>query len=108
MLGQPASSHTVCRPPVRTRAFSSVNWGPIRALVRIHGGLDSIGVSALRTSSRSSLRPSEFTPAGVVVTWPLYAPADTPAGVAELHGGLPTCLAWSSATMRSAGACQLR
>src|SRR5215207_8252434 len=65
MLGQPASSHTVCRPPVRTSDLSSVYCGPVRALVRIHGGLRSIGLSALRTSSRSSLRPS-----GAIVTSP--------------------------------------
>src|SRR4051812_39613427 len=63
MLGQPASSHTVCSPPVRTSDLSSVYCGPIRARVRIHGGLLSIGVSALRTSRRSSLRPS-----GAIVT----------------------------------------
>ena len=32
--------------------------GPILARVLIHSGLRSIGVSALRTSRRSSLRPS--------------------------------------------------
>src|SRR3712207_843111 len=63
MFGQPASSHTVCRPPVRTRLLSSEYCGPIRALVRIHEGLRSIGVSLLRTSRRSSLRPS-----GAIVT----------------------------------------
>src|SRR5918994_4341170 len=58
MLGQPASSHTVCRPSRFTRLLSSVYSGPIFALILIHGGLRSIGVSALRTSRRSSLRPS--------------------------------------------------
>jgi hypothetical protein len=57
MLGQPASSQTVCRPPERTSALSSVYCGPVRARVRIHDGLRSIGVALLRTSSRSSLRP---------------------------------------------------
>ena len=52
MLGQPASSHTVCRPSRRTRDFSSVYSGPILARVLIHEGLRSIGVCALRTSSR--------------------------------------------------------
>src|SRR5215470_19308651 len=39
----------------------------MRSRVRIHGGLRSIGVSALRTSNRSSLRPS-----GAIVTPPGY------------------------------------
>src|ERR1700760_890759 len=68
MLGQPASSQTVCSPPARTSAFSSVYCGPVRARVRIHGGLRSMGVSALRTSRRSSLRPS-----GAIVTPTGYA-----------------------------------
>src|SRR5918998_1185159 len=63
MLGQPASSQTVCRPPERTSALSSVYCGPVRARVRIHDGLRSIGVSLLRTSRRRSLRPS-----GAIVT----------------------------------------
>src|SRR5215213_2218518 len=63
MLGQPASSQTVCSPPVRTSDLSSVYCGPVRARVRIHGGLRSMGVSLLRTSRRSSLRPS-----GAIVT----------------------------------------
>src|SRR5215207_8581446 len=57
MLGQPAASQTVCSPSRRTRLLSSVYSGPIRARVLIHGGLRSIGVSALRTSSRSIRRP---------------------------------------------------
>ena len=57
MLGQPASSQTVCRPSRLTSALSSLYSGPIFSLVLIHGGLRSIGVSALRTSRRSSLRP---------------------------------------------------
>src|SRR5918992_1557611 len=68
MLGQPASSHTVCSPPERTSDLSSVYCGPVRALVLIHGGLRSIGVSLLRTSRRRSLRPS-----GAMVTSPGYA-----------------------------------
>src|SRR5689334_22711354 len=63
MLGQPASSHTVCRPPLRTRPLSSEYCGPVWARVRIHSGLRSIGVSRLRTSRRGSLRPS-----GAIVT----------------------------------------
>src|SRR3954452_3379343 len=58
MLGQPASWHTVCRPSAFTSCWSSRYWGPIVARVLIHSGLRSIGVSALRTSRRSSLRPS--------------------------------------------------
>ena len=58
MLGQPASWHTVCSPSDFTRLWSALYSGPIFARVLIHSGLRSIGVSALRTSSRSSLRPS--------------------------------------------------
>src|SRR5215212_7222384 len=58
MLGQPASSQTVCNPSRRTRLFSSVYSGPILARVLIHEGLRSIGVWELRTSSRSIRRPS--------------------------------------------------
>src|SRR5918993_5137578 len=58
MLGQPASSQTVCSPSRRTRPLSSVYSGPILARVLIHDGLRSIGVWALRTSSRSIRRPS--------------------------------------------------
>src|SRR3954468_2378789 len=88
MLGQPASSHTVCRPPLRTRPLSSVYCGPVWARVRIHSGLRSIGVSLLRTSRRRSLRPS-----GAIVTFLRLrghnhaaspcatAPADTLTGV---------------------------
>ena len=61
MLGQPASSQTVCSPSRRTRDFSSVNSGPIRARVLIHGGLRSIGTALLRASTRSSRRPSGET-----------------------------------------------
>src|ERR1044071_3780810 len=61
MLGQPASSQTVCSPSRRTKPFSSVYSGPIRALVLIHGGFFSIGVWLLRTSTRSSFRPSGAT-----------------------------------------------
>src|ERR1700741_1037492 len=71
MLGQPASSQTVCSPSRRTRPFSSVYSGPILARVLIHDGFLSIGVSLLRTSSRSSFRPS-----GAMVTSPGYAVLD--------------------------------
>src|SRR5918992_4070971 len=78
MLGQPASSHTVCSPPERTSDLSSVYCGPVRALVLIHGGLCSIGVSLLRTSRRRSLRPS-----GAMVTSPGYAAGSVLHGVAS-------------------------
>src|SRR5690349_12066580 len=58
MLGHPADWQTVWRPSDFTRLWRAVYSGPIFALVLIHSGLRSIGVSALRTSSRSSLRPS--------------------------------------------------
>src|SRR3984957_13626184 len=58
MLGQPASSHTVCRPSRRTSCLSSVYSGPVRSLVLIHGGLRSMGTWLLRASSRSMRRPS--------------------------------------------------
>src|SRR3712207_5196010 len=57
MLGQPASSQTVCRPSRRTSDFSSVYSGPVFSRVLIHSGLRSIGTWLLRTSRRSSLRP---------------------------------------------------
>src|SRR5712691_4787808 len=56
MLGQPASSQTVCSPSRLTSCRSSVYWGPVRSLVLIHGGLRSIGVWLLRASIRSSRR----------------------------------------------------
>src|SRR2546421_598126 len=61
MLGQPASWHTVCRPSRCTSPRSAVNCGPIVAFTLIHGGLRSIGVSALRASMRSMRRPSGWT-----------------------------------------------
>src|SRR3954453_10472925 len=81
MLGQPASSQTVCKPSRRTKPFSSVNSGPIRARVLIHDGFFSIGVSLLRTSSRSSLRPS-----GAIVTAPAYDPDDREGPPRQLPG----------------------
>src|SRR3978361_1016085 len=65
MLGQPASSHTVCRPSRLTSPLSSLYSGPMTARVLIHSGLRSIGVCALRTSRRSSLRPSGATVSGL-------------------------------------------
>ena len=61
MFGQPASWHTVCRPSDLTIECSAVNSGPILAVVRIHDGLRSMGVSALRASTRSMRRPSGVT-----------------------------------------------
>src|SRR3954454_2236117 len=58
MLGQPASSQTVCRPSRRTSDLSSVYSGPVLSRVLIHSGFRSIGVWLLRTSRRSSLRPA--------------------------------------------------
>src|SRR4051812_25119675 len=58
MLGQPASSHTVCSPSRLTRPLRAWYSGPMTTRVLIHSGLRSIGVCALRTSRRSSLRPS--------------------------------------------------
>src|SRR2546423_561881 len=69
MLGQPASSQTVCRPSRLTRSLSSVNSGPVRSRVLIQDGLRSIGVWAFLTSRRRSLRPSGVT----AVTWSGYA-----------------------------------
>src|SRR3954468_24181390 len=57
MLGQPASSQTVCSPSRRTSDFSSVYSGPVLSRVLIHSGLRSIGTWLLRTSRRRSLRP---------------------------------------------------
>src|SRR3954447_2509857 len=61
MLGQPASWHTVWRPSRCTRPRRCVYSGPIFAETLIHGGLRSIGVSALRASMRSRRRPSGTT-----------------------------------------------
>src|SRR3954464_7090124 len=58
MLGQPASSQTVCSPSRRTSDFSSVYSGPVFSRVLIHSGLRSIGTWLLRTSRRKSLRPA--------------------------------------------------
>src|SRR3954469_13946620 len=61
MLGQPASSQTVCSPSRFTSDLSSVYSGPISARVLIQDGFFSMGVWALRTSRRSILRPSGVT-----------------------------------------------
>src|SRR3954447_4624398 len=58
MFGQPASWQTVCSCSDFTSFCSAWYSGPIFARVLIHSGLRSIGVSALRTSSLSSFRPS--------------------------------------------------
>src|SRR6202011_1309562 len=77
MLGQPASSQTVCKPSRLTRLFSSVYAGRVRSRVLIHGGLRSMGVWLLRASRRSSLRPS-----GASTTPPAYVPpAEAPTRV---------------------------
>src|SRR3954454_4492788 len=62
MLGQPASSQTVCSPSRRTSDFSSVYSGPVRSRVLIQSGLRSIGTWLLRTSRRTSLRPDGSIP----------------------------------------------
>src|SRR4051812_44162168 len=62
MLGQPASSQTVCSPSRRTSDFSSVYSGPVRSRVLIQSGLRSIGTWLLRTSRRRSLRPDGSIP----------------------------------------------
>src|SRR3954449_1916971 len=61
MLGQPASSHTVCRPSRRTSSFKPVYDGPVRSRVLIHDGFRSIAVSELRASMRNKRRPSAST-----------------------------------------------
>src|SRR3954470_6646647 len=58
MLGQPASSQTVCSPSRRTSDFSSVYSGPVLSRVLIHSGLRSMGTWLLRTSRRRSFRPA--------------------------------------------------
>src|SRR4029453_1951308 len=58
MLGQPASSQTVCRPSRRTSDFSSVYSGPVLSRVLIHSGLRSMGTWLLGTSRRRSFGPA--------------------------------------------------
>src|SRR5260370_11871212 len=69
MLGQPASSQTVCRPSRRTSSFIAVCSGPVRSRVLTYGGLRSVGVWLLRASSRSIRRPSgaSTTPSAYVL-----------------------------------------
>src|SRR6266566_7734212 len=67
MFGQPASSHTVCRPSRWTRFFSARYSGPVRSRVLIHGGFFSIGVWLFLVSSRRSRRPS-----GAITTTSAY------------------------------------
>jgi hypothetical protein len=69
MLGQPADWQTVCRSSAFTIDCSSRYSGPIFAVVLIQDGFFSIGTAALRTSSRSILRPS-----GAIVTGSDYPP----------------------------------
>src|SRR6478735_11217039 len=68
MLGQPASWQTVWSPSDFTSDWSAVYSGPILARVLIHSGLRSMGVWALRTSRRKSLRPPGVTD-GSVGAW---------------------------------------
>src|SRR5689334_11741516 len=89
MLGQPASSHTVCSPSRRTSDLSSVYSGPVLSRVLIHSGLRSMGTWLLRTSRRSSLRPAGSiraagagVDAAVSVMIPTVRPAPCPAGTA--------------------------
>src|SRR3954465_15274956 len=95
MLGQPASSQTVCRPSRRTSDFSWVYSGPVLSRVLIHSGLRSIGTWLLRTSGRSSLRPagSSGDPlAGVGTTGSLMistVPGDDDAPAAAQRGRRP-------------------
>src|ERR687889_1346125 len=95
MLGQPASSQTVCRPSRRTSDFSSVYSGPVFSRVLIHSGLRSIGTWLLRTSRRSSLRPEGargLSVEGVGATVSLMIDHGTPGdGNARLDGGGRCC-----------------
>src|ERR1022692_3319588 len=94
MLGQPASSQTVCKPSRLTRLFSSVYAGPVRSLVLIHGGFRSMGVWLLRASSLSSRRPSgasttppAYVPPTAVRPPPGPQPGGPPVGPRGPHGG---------------------
>src|SRR5918998_6534998 len=95
MLGQPASSQTVCRPSRRTSDFSSVYSGPVLSRVLIHWGLRSIGTWLLRTSRRSSLRPegdAGVSVEGVGATVSLMIDHGTPGdGNARLDRGGRCC-----------------
>ena len=61
MFGHPASWQTVWSFSVFTIEWIAVYSGPILAVVRIHSGLRSMGVSELRASTRSRRRPSGAT-----------------------------------------------
>ena len=90
MLGQPASSHTVCRPSRFTSDLSSVYSGPIRARVLIHGGLlldGRLGVARLEAQ-----HPSSFGCDGHVHSLSQPAPAAFPA---------VACRPWTSASSPS-------
>src|SRR3712207_1484359 len=95
MLGQPASSQTVCRPSRRTSDLSSVYSGPVLSRVLIHSGLRSIGTWLLRTSRRSSLRPegaAGVSVEGVGATVSLMIDHGTPeSSNARLDGGGRCC-----------------
>src|SRR5918993_1176548 len=109
MLGQPASSQTVCRPSRRTSDLSSVYSGPVLSRVLIHSGLRSIGTWLLRTSRRRSLRPDGSIGApeeGVGSTVSLMistVPADTDAPAARGNGGVGTGSAGSHLPVVGAG-----
>src|SRR5918998_4797723 len=96
MLGQPASSQTVCRPSRRTRDLSSVYSGPVLSRVLIQSGLRSIGTWLLRTSRRSSLRPAGAIPS---------VPGDGAVGLLVGASGMDlTVLAGRTAPPGAAGA----
>jgi len=94
MFGQPASSHTVCRPSRLTRFFSAVYSGPVRSRVLIHGGFLSMGglaVACFQAEQPASfgceyhpfrVRPGRRHPcaAGGVVTGPAQRASGDPAG----------------------------
>src|SRR3954469_17182660 len=82
MLGQPADWQTVCSSSDFTICCSSRYSGPIFAVVLIQDGFFSMGTLALRTSSRSILRPS-----GAIVTGSDYPPARTPPGPDQTFSG---------------------
>src|SRR4028118_894880 len=94
MLGQPASSQTVCSPSRRTSDLSSVYSGPVFSRVLIQSGLRSIGTWLLRTSRRSSLRPEGS----------IAPPGDDAAGLVEAVVMISTVLARGTAPPGAAGA----
>src|SRR6478672_13531804 len=110
MLGQPASSQTVCSPSRRTRDFSSVYSGPVLRRVLIHSGLRSMGTWLLRTSRRRSLRPagSSGVPeecAGAAVSLMISTVlADDDAPAAAQRGRRPS--GWSGSDLLVVGSCR--